>query len=1053
MNHRSDLLGFFTYHKVAANLLLIIMILGGVFALQKLNIRYFPNFDLDYINVSVVWSGASAEDIEKSITNPLEQNLKSVDNLRKITSTSSQGLSTITLELIEGTDIILALNQVKQKVDEFRNLPTDAEEPSVINIARYEQIARLLIYGPESPAELRKLADTFEQQLLDAGIDQVEITGLPEQEISIQISHETLQHLDLSLDQVGLRIQQLSKDIPAGTFGENDTATELRSLAQSRTEQDFKRIPIISDKSQRIHLGDIAVIKRQNKKGGVTLSVDDKPAVEMIIRRSDQGDSFKSAKVFQQWYTKTLSHVPEQVTLHVYDETWSLIKDRINLLIINGGGGLLLVVGILYLFLSPRIALWVAFGIPVSFMGTLLIMYFAGGSINMISLFALIMALGIIVDDAIVVGEDALAHYQAGEVPLLAAEGGARRMLAPVIASSLTTIAAFIPLMLIGGPTGKILFAIPLVIVAVIIASVIESFFVLPNHLRHSFIKMESLKKDQKGDVQNWQERFNNHFEHWKNNQFRQLITLTLNHRAIALSLVLSLFIITIGLLASHRLKFHFFPSPESPIIYTNVAFVPGTPKAQVDKFLKHMQTTLKETDQDLSEQTLVMTQISRHGSGLSSEGKSDQSGDHLASIFIELLQPDDRDVRNVDFIKAWKQRIKQPPGLDNLTITSRMTGPPGRDLSIRLTGGNPEQLKLAALEFASAVKDIPGVSDVEDDMPYGRNQLIYKLNPKGEALGLTVAELGQQLRTAFDGKLIQLFQDGVNEVEVRITLPEQETKNLSALNRLEIVLDSGETVPLSSVAEWIPTRGFEVLRHAEGQLAVEISAEVNAKVNNADLILAALEKSTLPELAAKYAINYSLEGKSADQAETMADMRNGLIMGLTLIYLVLAAVFASYGWPLVVMAAIPFGLIGALFGHLFLGIDLTILSLFGFFGLSGIVINDSIILVDFYQKLIAQNMSTHEALIEASCQRLRAVILTSLTTIAGLVPLLFETSLQAQFLIPMATAIAFGLMFSTVLVLLIIPVLMSYHEDIHNILKNFKHYLSLFFNSHTELR
>ncbi|MCK4840513.1 MAG: efflux RND transporter permease subunit [Methylococcales bacterium] len=1037
MKQHTDLLGFFAHHKVAANLLMLMMILGGFFALHKLNIRYFPNFNLDYIQINVAWSGASAEDVESSITIPLEQTVKSIDNLRKLTSTSSQGRSSISLELVEGTNIILALNQVKQKVDEFRNLPTDAEEPSVININRYEQVARVLIYGSENLTELRSLSNTFEQQLLDAGIDKVDVSGLPDQEISIQISHDTLQHLDLSLDQVGERIKALSRDLPAGTFGENDAATELRSLDQRRNEQGFARLAIISDATQRINLGDIAVIKRQNKKGGVTLSVDGKPAVEMVLRRAEQGDSFKSADIFQNWLTTTQATLPAGITIHVYDETWHLVKDRIQLLIKNGGGGLVLVIAILYLFLSPRIALWVAFGIPVSFLASLLILYFAGGSINMISLFALIMALGIIVDDAIVVGEDALSHYQAGEAPLLAAEGGARRMFAPVIASSLTTVAAFIPLMLIGGPTGKILFAIPLVIVTVIIASVIESFFVLPAHLRHSFLKMDQHEKD------SLHKRFNDRFDHWKNNQFKKIITLTLNHRAIALSTIICLLIITIGLLASQRLKFRFFPSPESTLIYANIAFVPGTPKTQVDQFLKHLQLSLKLTDQALSDQTLVLTHLNRHGTGFSDRDKTVHTGDHLGSMTIELLQPDQRSVRNTDFIKEWKQRIQLPPGLDNLTITGRTVGPPGRDLSIRLTGSNPEQLKQAAMAFANSIQDIPGVSDIEDDMPYGRHQLIYKLNAHGEALGLTVAELGQQLRTAFDGKLIQLFQDDLDEIEVTVTLPDHEKQLLSALNHLEIMLNSGQSVLLSSIVDWSSNRGFEVLRHAEGQLAIEISAEIDPEINNANLILASLEKTILPDLTATYGINYSLEGRSADQAETMADMRYGLLIGLTLIYLVLAWVFASYGWPLVVMAAIPFGLIGALFGHLFLGIDLTILSLFGFFGLSGIVINDSIILVSFYQKLINQGMKTQEALIEASCQRLRAVMLTSLTTIAGLAPLLFETSLQAQFLIPMATAIAFGLMFSTVLVLLIIPVLLSYHEEFYSWSVQFKQSLS----------
>jgi multidrug efflux pump subunit AcrB len=1044
MKHKQDFLGFFAYHKVAGNLVMLIMILGGFFALQKLNIRYFPNFNLDFITVDVIWNGASAEDVEQSITQPLEQNLRSIDNLRKLTSTSAKGVAAITLELEEGTDIVLALNQVKQKVDEFRNLPGDAEDPVVINLSRYEQVARVLIYGPENLHELRKLANTFEQELIRSGIDKVDINGLPDEEMAIQISNQTLQHLDQSLDDIGERIHELSQDTPAGSFGDQDTATELRSLDQRRQEHEFARLAIISTPTQQIRLGDIAVIKRQLKKGGETLTVNGKPAAELVLRRSEFGDSFVAANSLQQWLEQTRPTLPPDVKLHVYDETWQLIEERIWLLIKNGSGGLVLVVAILYLFLSPRVAFWVAFGIPVSFLASLLILYCAGGSINMISLFALIMALGIIVDDAIVVGEDALSHYQTGEAPLLAAEGGARRMFAPVIASSLTTVAAFIPLMLIGGPTGKILFEIPLVVITVIMASVIESFLVLPCHLRHSFLKQSRQEQD------SWHKRFNDRFNDWKNTVYRNLISKVLHNRAIALSSVIALLIIMIGLLASHRLKFQFFPSPESTIVYANVSFVPGTPKEKITDFLQHLQDTLTQTEQALPEGSVMLTRLVKQSGNTATEQlRSAQSGDHLGAMTIELKEPDQRQIRNTKFIEAWKKRIQKPAGLDQLTITSRIAGPPGRDLTVRFTGQDAQTLKQAALEFAATIRDIPGVSDVEDDLPYGRNQLIYKLSPSGEALGLTVNDLGRQLRTAFDGKLVQLFQDGPDEVEVRVSLPESETNTLSALNYLQIHLpDDSSTVPLQNVAAWSSKRGFEVLRHAEGELAVEVSAEVDAKVNNANLILADLEQTVLPQLVSQYGIRYSLEGRSASQAETLEDMRYGLIIGLTLIYLVLAWIFASYGWPLVVMSAIPFGLIGALFGHLVMGIDLTILSLFGLFGLSGIVINDSIILVSFYQKLLEQGMSMHDALVEASCQRLRAVILTSLTTIAGLVPLLFETSLQALFLIPMATAIAFGLAFSTILVLLIIPVLLSYHEDLHHYMKHLKNRLLIVFRN-----
>jgi multidrug efflux pump subunit AcrB len=386
--------------------------------------------------------------------------------------------------------------------------------------------------------------------------------------------------------------------------------------------------------------------------------------------------------------------------------------------------------------------------------------------------------------------------------------------------------------------------------------------------------------------------------------------------------------------------------------------------------------------------------------------------------------------VRNNEFIRAWRERIVQPPGLENLNIAARRVGPPGRDLTIRLTGADAERLKSAAMDLSETLGGIDGVLEVEDDMAYGREQLIYSLTPAGEALGLTVADLGRQLRTAFDGYLVQIFQDGPDEVEVRVRLPEAERNRLSSLYRLNVRTPDGRSVPLTAVAEWRSRRGFEVLRHADGRLAVEVTADVDTTANNANRIIAALEAGPLAELRRDYGIDHSFEGRSADQRDTLSDMRKGLILGLILIYLILAWVFSSYGWPVVVMAVIPFGLTGALFGHWVMGIDLTILSLFGMFGLSGIVVNDSIILVSFYKNLRADGMAVAEALVEAACQRLRAVLLTSLTTIAGLTPLLFEKSYQAQFLIPMATSIAFGLAFSTVLVLLVIPSLLSMHES-----------------------
>jgi multidrug efflux pump subunit AcrB len=1024
MQHKNDLIGTFVRHKVAANLLMILMILGGLVAFEKLNVQFFPNFTLNIIQVRTSWDGASSEDVEVGITIPLEQVLKTVDNLRHITSTSSQGVSAISLELQEGTDTLIAVDQIKQKIDEFRNLPIDAEKPQVKNVVVYERIAKLLLSGTEDMAELRHLAHIFEQELLDQGIDKVELTGLPEEQISIQISSQSLEDLGLSLDEIGNRVGELSRDIPAGTFGERDSAREVRTLNQRRDAQSFTTLPILTNQNMRIALGSIAEIQREAKKGSETLGQNGRTVVELVLRRAENGDSFKSARILENWLENTRKSVPPGIEIQVYDEHWTLIRDRINLLLKNGFGGLVLVVIILYLFLSTRVALWIAIGIPVSFTATLLILYLWGGSINMLSLFGLIMALGIIVDDAIVVGEDAMTHYQAGEDAEQAAEGGARRMLAPVLASSLTTVAAFLPLMTVGGPTGKILIAIPLVIIAAIGASLVESFLILPGHLRSTLGKMNHAESSKT------RLRLDRIFGEFRDRKFKPFLQTALDNRATALSIVTALLIIMVGVLAGGRLKFNFFPSPESIIVYVNAQFLPGTPRNEVHRFMSHLERTLTDTDSALSERQLVHTAVTHYGTGISSKGRVSHSGDNMGSMFIQLLAPDQRKVRNNELIENWRERIVMPAGIDTLAITERIVGPPGRDISVRLSGREADQLKAAAMDLANTLKIIPGVSDVEDDMPFGREQLIYRLTPAGEALGLTTAELGRQLRAAFDGRRIQLFQDGPDEVEVVVRLPEKERARLGVTNRLNLHLPDGNSVPLPTVAEWEIRRGFEILRHAETQLAIEVSAEINEQINNTGDIIESLSINALPNLAAHYGVSYSFEGRSAEQNETMSDMKKGLIVGLTLIYLVLAWVFASYGYPLVVMAAIPFGLIGAIFGHILLGIDLTILSMFGFFGLSGIVVNDSIILITFYKQLREKGPPIEEALVESSCLRLRAVVLTSLTTIGGLVPLLFETSLQAQFLIPMAAAIAFGLAFSTVLVLIVIPVLLSVYEE-----------------------
>jgi len=1022
-NNQGGLIQLFARHRVAANLLMALMVLAGSWALAKLNTQFFPNFDLDIITVRIAWSGASAEDVERGITTPLEQALRSLDNLHSITSTSAMGIAALSLEYDDGTDMSTALEQVNGVIALARNLPEDVEKPEVSRIVRYEPVARLLLSGTHDQQELRPLAEQMRDELLTRGISKIEINGLPKEEIAIQVPPERLLELDMTLEQISNQIQKQSRDLPAGSVGRDDIARQLRALEQRRDITGLEQLPLISDADGRlITLQDIATLQHRPIEGQTTLSVDGEAAVELRLFRAESAASLGSARILEDWLEKTRPTLPPNIQLRVYDEIWQLISERINLLLINGGGGLLLVVGILLLFLNRRVALWVSVGIPVSFMAALAVLYLAGGSINMISLFGLIMALGIIVDDAIVVGEDALTHFEKGEPPTQAVEGGAYRMLAPVMSSSLTTVAAFIPLMLVGGVIGNMMFEIPLVVICVIIASLVECFLILPGHLRVSF---ERQGKQVRRPPGNFRRRFDAAFDRFRNGHFRRLVSWAVAHRGITLTGAVGALILAFGLIAGGRLGFTFFPNVEGRLVFATVTFPAGSPAERVEDFLGHLQDTLHETEQALGG-NLVAIAVASEGSAQSAGGGPPRSGPQNGSLLVEMVSPENRDISNREFIAEWEKRLIIPAGVEIFTLAERRSGHPGRDIDINLTGPDAMDLKLAALDIIDALKTVPGVLALEDDLPWGQEQLIYRLTPTGETLGLDVESVGRQLRAAFDGSLVQIYLDGQDEVEVRISLPDAVRNSLSGLENLQLILPDGGSVPLGNVVEFNHRRGFDVLRHTEGRLAVSVRADVDHSKNNGNVIRENLRQNVLPGIESRYNVQVDFQGRAQDQDNTLSDLKRGVLYAFILMYIILAWVFASYSKPLVVMAIIPFGLVGAIVGHWVMDLELTVLSLFGFFGLSGIVINDSIILVTFYQKLLAKGMAVNEAIVEAACQRLRAVLLTSLTTIAGLTPLLFETSLQAQFLIPMAATISFGLGFATVLVLIIIPALLS---------------------------
>ena len=1011
----------FAKHKVAANLLMALMIIAGLLGVDRLRTQFFPSFELDIITVSVAWPGATAEDVQEGLTIPIENAIEELAVIESIDATSQFGAASFRVELVEGTNLSQALDDISQRITQNLTIPEGAEDPVVSSLTRYEDISSLLITGPLTPFELQKLALKAEQELLARGVRKVDFRGLPTREMQIETNAETLASLGLTLDTLSDRILTQARDLPAGTAGRDDGARQLRSLEQGRTQEQIANTLIQLDESPvGVRLGDIATVRDRVDPKAPYLTFQGQPAVELIPQRTETDSTLEMAEITNAWIADARQALPAGTELIILDERWQYLDDRINLLLKNGLTGLLFVIIILYLFLNQRVAFWVTIGIPVSFLATLAILWMIGGTINMISLFGMIMALGIIVDDAIVVGEDTLTLYQSGQTPVNAALQGTERMLAPVVSSSLTTIAAFSPLLIVGGVIGSILRDIPIIVICVIIASLIECFLILPGHLNQSLARGH---RHDEGKVRRYLDR---QFNRFRDDVFKPFVAMILKAPALTLMTALTIFILSVGLISGGRVKFTFFPSIDGTTLWAGAQFTNGTTPDDVDRFLTHLEDTLDAVNAEFGGD-VIRHAVKLHRR-LSAPGVRGGEGDQYGTLKV-LLTGNLDGPPNDEILDAWRARIVLPAGIEKFSIRQAQGGPPSKPIEIKLTGGDPATLKAASLELQDAIRRYPGVSNIDDDLPFGAEQLVVKLTPQGRQLNLSTQQLARQLRGAFEGRTLQTFYEDGIEIDVLLSLSERERDRLSTLDRLPIITPSGEVVPLPVVATFESRRGLDELRRTDGQMSIVVSADVNNLTANAAEILSDIRADALPQVMAKYGLQSDIQGRAQDREETFADMKTGVLIALTMIYIILAWVFSSYTWPFAVLIAIPLGLTGAIGGHWLMGLDLTVLSLFGFFGLSGIVINDSIVLVDTYKRLRAQGEHHLDAIVKSSCLRLRAVLVTSLTTIGGLTPILFETSPQAQFLIPMATTIVFGLAYGTVLVLMVVPSVLSLIE------------------------
>ena len=1040
----SGFLKFFVEHKTAANIIMIIMIVVGLLSIGRLNKQFFPDFDVEIVAVTIDWPGATAQEIDKNIVQLLEPELRPISGVKKVTSKSIEGNARTQVEFVYGYDMQKGRTDIETAVSRI-NFPEKAEKPKIILGEFFDTVTRIVLSGELPLSELRIKSKKLKEKLLNFGVDKVDILGLPEEEILIEISQIEVAKLKLSLNEISNLIKSETQDVSGGSFA--DGSLMVRTIGEKRLVETFKKLELKNSSSgARILLGDIANIKSSIKKRSILKFIGGKPAVEIWVRRSKTSDALKVSENANKVIANSKDIIGKQIKIQTYNTAANLIQERISLLVKNGLGGLCIVLVVLFLFLSRNTAIWVAFGIPIAFLATFGVMLVSGQTINMISLFGLIMALGIVVDDAIVVGEHSsylknkrkLDHNKA---PVVAAT----RMSMPVISAMLTTVAAFIPLFMVKGVIGEIIAAIPWVVCAVLVASLIECFLVLPAHLAH----YDRSSKDQSRFRQWFDKKFNT----FQEGVFRKFVTVTFNYRYITFMTAVGMFIISIGMMSGGRVLFSFFPTPEADIVIANFKMHSGTTKTQTTKMLDNLKVGLNKTASEFSSSPdLIKFKMSTIGSRTSFSNDSTPSSigsDLLGSMVVELKTADKREIRTKDFIKAWRKNIINEPGLDNLTIRAPSGGPPGRDLDVRFQGDDLKTLKLASNELINIARNIPGVSSLSDNLEFGIQEKNLRLSEKGQSLGFSIIGLGEQVRSAINGSIISLFPKGDEEVTVRLKLSEDE-QNTDMINDLRIISPRGSSFKLQEIAIINETVPFASINRTNGFREVTISGDLFPEMMNTAQARNFLMEQGLPEIAKKYNLSYRFDGKDLEQKETFADMGTGSIIGLLLIYFILAWVFKSWSRPFSIMIMIPFAFIGAVLGHYLLGLTMSILSMFALLALAGIVVNNSIILVSTIERRLDDlrnqesrepndNEIINEAIINGVLDRLRPVLLTSLTTIGGLSALMFETSLQAQFLIPMAATIVFGLGVTAFLVLVIVPSMMGISNDFSNFVINFK--------------
>jgi len=1056
-------------NNVAVNLIMIFIIVAGILTVMKMRREMFPQFALDMIVVAVNYPGATPEEVEEGICIKIEEQIEGLEGIDRIISTAREGNGEVIVELETRADAQKLLDEIKTEVDRIDTFPDEAEEPVILEVAHQDPTISIAVFGEVSEKRLRQVAEKIRDDLSDAAtavhkesgglqnmlssilkflkfkqaetITQIDIVGVREYEIAVEVSEEDLRRYGLSFDDIVSAVRSGSIDLPGGKIKTGQGEILIRSKGQMYTGAEFETIPLITlNDGTVVKLGQVARVIDGFEDLDIKTRFRGKPAAIVQVSRTSDQDIIEIARIARHYVERQKSNMPADMDIAVWGDVSAMVEDRIDLMLRNGLQGIALVFIALALFLNFRLAFWVALGIPISFMGAFLVLETLDQTINMLSLFAFIMTLGILVDDAIIVGENIYTHYQRGKPPSAAVVDGLKEVGGPVVMAVLTTVVAFLPLMFISGLMGKFMAVMPLAVIIILLVSLAEALVILPSHLNDALIRSERKRTRANSlheKMRSWVERG---LDIVIQRYYSSAISYVVKNRYFTFSIGIGVFIISLGIVAGGYVPFVFFPKGESDWMAAEVAYPLGTPFEITSETIEHFEKKSFELNTVFSEFSkkngaLVKNTFSIVGAIPRRDWKPPEYGSHVGQVWLELASSEKRaSISTNHIMNQWRNLIGEMPGVDRLTFGTLEGGPAGNPIEIQLKGRDFEQLKQAAGELRAEIATYPGTFDISDDFRPGKQEKKVQIREGARALGITMRSLARQVRQAFYGEEALRIQRERDDVKVMVRYTEEERHSLSGIEQMRIRTPDGREIPIEEVAEINPGRAYSMVNRVDRKRTITVISDIDETIANASMIVSDLKANFLPILVQRYpGLTYDFEGQEKRTRESMDSIKTGYVLALMGIFLLLASQFRSYIQPVIIMTAIPFGLIGAILGHLVMGMEFTIISVFGIVALSGIVVNDSLILIDFINRAVRSGTEFEQAVIESGKARFRPVLLTSITTIAGLFPLLLERSFQAQFLIPMAVSICFGLLVATALTLLYVPALYLIVKDVRN--------------------